>query len=148
MGLRQNNHWAERIPVFGKLVTMWMNYSHEWDHIERVWGPMEHSIVKQLESRPPLSEQDQQPRKERVMSALAKAVCNEKGIDPVRQLHPLDPGELIFGGSYDDISPWQFRMNLEKFMGIELNKEIANKIVDRGMTAGDIVELVLNQEPH
>lgn len=159
----QNDFWAMRVPVLGRLVALWMYYSRIGNHIEHVLGPIEDNIVKQLESRPPLIERDQQSRQEQIVSILAAAVCFEKGIDPVRQLHPDDPVILLVWGSYDDLTILIFRMNLLEAMGIEfmgepaekfgetlrieLTREITETICNPGMTVADLVELLLNQKP-
>lgn len=159
----QNDFWAMRVPVLGRLVALWMYCFRIEDQIEQVWGPIEDNIVKQLESRPSLIERDQPSRQEQIVSILAAAVCFEKGIDPVRQLHPDDPVILLVWGSYDDLTILIFRMNLLEAMGIEFMEETAEKFVETlrieftretkgkvcnpGMTVADLVELLLNQKP-
>lgn len=143
----QYDHWLVHVPILGKIVSQLIRRSKKWNHIERVLGPIEQNIIKQLESRPPFNEQYWRSREKKIMHALAKAVCKEKGIVPVRQLHPDDPGELILWGSFDDITPFEFRMNLEKSMNIHLSKETTEKTCEPGMTVSDIVKLILVQHP-
>lgn len=141
----KEDHWAMRIPLLGGLAKAVICSLHERRHIYDVWGPIADEIQQQLESRPPINEHSPQSDTEKIMAALAKAVCREKGIAPPRQLHQDDPAELIFYG-YDDLSPLEFRINLEQSMGIRLSRENADKIVECGMTAGEIAALVLDQE--
>ncbi len=142
----QFDHWAARIPIIGQVAIFFANHSHYWNHIEKVWGPIENNIIQQIEGRPALQEQGAKSKEEKIVMALAKAACQEKGISPPRELHPDDPGVLLMWGPFDDITPLIFRMNLEKSPGIKLTTETAYKICEPGLTVSEIADLVLAQE--
>ena len=89
-----------------------------WKHRVLFHFPLEEEIVSQLKSRssfqwyPPGSVEGE------IVTALAEAVADEKGIE-LPSIHPDDPTELLLWGAYDDLTPLIFRMKVRKRLTIE-----------------------------
>jgi hypothetical protein len=80
--------------------------------------PFEEDIVRQLSSRPSFQWYPPGSDDAEIVSALAEAISDEKGIE-LPSIHPDDPTELLFWGAYDDLTPLFFRMKISKRFTVE-----------------------------
>ena len=101
--------------------------------------PIEQQIVDQLIARQRHSFWPDSTTRQRIADLLGAAVAKERGISPF-SVHPDDPIELLFWGSFDDLSPLVFALDLKRELGIELSEADLRGFLANPTPASELVE--------
>ena len=105
--------------MIGWIVASFMYSGRVSKHSEQFLRPLEEEIICQLQSRSSFQWYPPRSVEAEIITALAEAIADEKGIE-MPSIHPDDPTELLLWGAYDDLTPLVFRLKIQKRLTVLL----------------------------